>query len=87
MNRFEKIDSVFEEMMKESEEEIIQIQNDEEYSEDEKKSEIKEFKEKMTEILKDYEKIMKMNYKPSLKFNLMLVYKCYLIDCPRHSEL
>lgn len=72
---------------KKSELRLEVLDNDEEWTVEERKLYTQKLEQEIKEITRIYYMIMKGNYKPTLNFEPELIYGCYLIDCPRHSFL
>lgn len=90
LNEIEKLQENFKIVLKIKDEEIESIKNGEfltECTKSYKKEEIKEIRRQAKRLKAEYEKILKMDYKPEVKIYPKFLYDCFLIDCPRHQKL
>ena len=90
LNEIEKLQENFKIVLKIKDEEIESIKNGEfltECTKSYKKEEIREIKRQIKNLKAEYEKILKMDYKPEVKIYPKFLYDCFLIDCPRHQKL
>ena len=90
LDKFDKLEKSFEKALKFKNEEIEDVKNGEfkrEWTKSEKKEEIREIKRKIKNLKAEYEKILKMDYKPEVKIYPKFLYDCFLMDCPRHQKL
>ena len=90
LNEIEKLQENFKIVLKIKDEEIESIKNGEfltECTKSYKKEEIRKIKRQIKNLKAEYEKILKMDYKPEVKIYPKFLYDCFLIDCPRHQKL
>lgn len=81
-----KLEKVFKEIINEMEKEIKeeQIDNDEDWTVEERKEYIKDLNKDIKEFTVSYNAILNKGYEPNINFKPELIFGCYLINCPRH---
>lgn len=70
--------------------EITDIKNGEYFSgltKEEKKEKIREIKREAKNLTAECKKILNTDYKPEVEIYPLFLYKCFLIDCPRHQKV
>ncbi|MGF7056943.1 tetratricopeptide repeat protein [Brassicibacter mesophilus] len=88
LNLKERLARVFNDIIiqKESDLKEAYIDNDESWTVEERKSYIEDLNKEIKDFADLYNSILVKRCKPCIDFKPELIYGCYLVDCPRHSN-